>query len=142
MISEVIKNVKESYGHIPYTMKHYIAFMKTQKRVLGKYKYLFHDWDKLGMYIFLPFLGCQRIGQIHQRVQSHHPTYTIGKRKEKRFKPPFIVSWEEAIIDWECARLTKPDKPLDAHGTMEKFYPEYEEEVRPVLKRLGLWRKS
>lgn len=53
----IIDNIVGSYKHIPYTWKHYCAFMKVQKQLLGQYKTKFHDWDKLLMFIFLPFLG-------------------------------------------------------------------------------------
>ena len=33
------------------------------------------------------------------------------------------------IIDWECARYTKPDKPLNAYDTLYKIYPELEEKI-------------
>ena len=26
------------------------------------------------------------------------------------------------VIDWECARFTKPDKPLNAYETYKKYY--------------------
>ena len=44
----------------------------------------------------------------------------------------------EAIIDWECARLTKPDKPLNAWETMKKYHADKEEILIPVFKELGL----
>lgn len=36
------------------------------------------------------------------------------------------INWIETIIDWECARFTKPDKPLNARETLSKFYPMYD----------------
>nr|DAU03052.1 MAG TPA: hypothetical protein [Caudoviricetes sp.] len=42
------------------------------------------------------------------------------------------------VIDWECARYTKPDKPLNARKTLYKFYPELENKVLPVIEELGL----
>ena len=41
-------------------------------------------------------------------------------------------------IDWECARYTKPDKPLNARETLKKIYPEVTDEMLPVLEELGL----
>ena len=134
----IIYNIFESYKHIPYTWKHYLTFLATEKKIIGYYKYIFHDIDKLFMYILLPFLGKRRIGQIHQKYQKHHPIYTIGKGKIKQFKSPSSVNWEEAIIDWECAKISKPDKPLNARDTMEKFYPEYREIVEVYLRKMKL----
>lgn len=136
----IIKNIRECYEHIPYTLKHYFAFMKVQKDLLGYYKYMFHDWDKLFMFIFLPFLGDRIINQWHQKHNRHHPIYTIGKNWEERLKTEDKVDWFEAIIDWECARITKPDKPLDAYDTLMKYYPEYKYVAEPYFKMLGLWR--
>lgn len=28
----------------------------------------------------------------------------------------------QMAIDWECARITKPDKPLNARETLEKIH--------------------
>ncbi|MBR5599574.1 MAG: hypothetical protein IKW39_05990, partial [Alphaproteobacteria bacterium] len=32
------------------------------------------------------------------------------------------------------ARLTKPDKPLNAYQTLIKFYPEYQDTFLPLIK--------
>lgn len=136
----IFKNVKECYLHIPYTWNHYLAFLKVQKKYIGRAKYKFHDWDKLFLFIFFPFLGERRINQFHQRFQKHHPTYTVGKDWIKQLKSPNQVRWDEAIIDWECARITKPDKPLDAYDTLLKFYPSYIDYAKDDMKKLGLWR--
>ena len=42
------------------------------------------------------------------------------------------------IIDWECARYTKLDKPLNAYETMTKYYPQEKENIMPILKKLKL----
>lgn len=31
-MKQIIKNVRDCYNHIPYTWKHWIAFMKTEKK--------------------------------------------------------------------------------------------------------------
>jgi hypothetical protein len=48
------------------------------------------------------------------------------------------MNFEEAVIDWECARFTKKDKALNARDTMNKFYKDFENEVEPVLKQFNL----
>ena len=105
----MFENVIKSWKHIPYTLKHYIEFMKLQKKLLGRYKYKFHDLDKILMYIFLPFLGTKTIKKIHKKINRHHVIHTLYKR----------CNYEEAIIDWECARFTKPDKPETAREMNE-----------------------
>lgn len=42
------------------------------------------------------------------------------------------------VVDWECARYTKPDKLLNARDTLDKFYPELKDKVLPVIQELGL----
>ena len=46
------------------------------------------------------------------------------------------------IIDWECARYTKPDKQLNAYDTLYKFYPNLEKEILPILKEFKLDHKT
>lgn len=135
-MKQIIGNIKESWNHIPYTWKHWIAFMETEKKLLGYNSHWFHDWDKLFMYVFLPFLGKKTINNLHRQIQPHHPTY--HKDGVLYEKCPIEVDWVEAVIDWECARLTKPDKPLNARKTLEEYYPEYKEYVEPILKEFGL----
>lgn len=70
-------------------------------------------WDWIGkvlMHIFLPFLGTDKIKKIHQKYNAHHIKYT-----------KYLPNYEEAIIDWECARFTKKDKPLTARQTFERL---------------------
>lgn len=134
----LIKNVKECYAHIPYTWNHYKAFRAVEIDKLGYSKHWHHDWDKLFLYIFFPFLGKRIIKQIHQKYQKHHPTYTTGIKDVKHYKDPKKIDWKEAIIDWECAHLTKPDKSLDAYDTLYKFYPEYAAWALPVLEKFNL----
>ena len=109
----MFRNIKESYAHIPYTFKHYLAFMKLEKELIGSYKYKFHDVDKLFMYFFLPFLGTDKIKVIHKKINRHHIT------NDKSFDK---CNYDEAIIDWECARFTKPDKPENAREVTEKKF--------------------
>lgn len=42
------------------------------------------------------------------------------------------------IIDWECARYTKPDKPLNARQTLYKYYPALIDKIEPLLKEMNL----
>ena len=103
----MIDNIIDCYKHVPYTWKHYLAFLKLERSLLGYYKYKFHDLDKLFWYIFFPFLGTKRIKKIHQKFNKHHIQYN-----------KFICNYEEAVIDWECARFTKADKQRTARQTL------------------------
>lgn len=42
------------------------------------------------------------------------------------------------VIDWECAKLTKPDKQMNARETLDKLYPKLKDKVLPVIEELGL----
>jgi len=124
----MIKNILKSWDHIPYTFKHYIAFLKLQKQLLGYSKYKFHDLDKILMYLFIPFIGTKRIKKIHKKINKHH----ISDDKNKN-----QCNFEEAIIDWECSRSTKPDKPYTAREvTNNKFInsKHYPELIKQLVK--------
>lgn len=126
-------NIYRSWKHIPYTWKHYRAFVALERELTGKVKHRFHDWDKLMMYIFLPWLGTERISAIHKDHSAHHPKGSDGS-----YKPLGHIDFYEAVIDWECAAATKPDKPLNARETMERYYPELRKIVEHVLYEYGL----
>ena len=46
------------------------------------------------------------------------------------------------VLDWESARYTKPDKPLNAYDTLYKYYPEMEDNILPILKEIGIDKPS
>ena len=48
------------------------------------------------------------------------------------------TDWFAMVIDWECARLTKPNKPMGARETMERYYPGLRNNIEPILNKLGL----
>lgn len=124
----MIKNIVDCFKHISYTWKHKKAYLQIEKQLLHKNTltgYL-HDVDKLFLYIFLPFLGTSLVNKIHRVLSIHH----VNNRKRH--------DYVAMIIDWECARITKPDKPLNARDTLAKFYPQLTLEVLPIIKQLGL----
>lgn len=123
----LITNIKKSYKHIPYTFKHWKMVLKLEKKYIGYYKYPFHDLDKLFMYIFFPYLGTKVIQKIHTKFADHH------LRKYKKH-----MNFDEAILDWESARFTKPDKPLDAWDTYQKYFTEFSNELLPIFEKFNL----
>ena len=111
---------------IRYSLEHRKAFLKLEKEILGKNNirgYL-HDVDKIILYHFLP---TEFVHTCHQWWSKHH---------ERRAKTH--VDFVQMVIDWECARFTKPDKPLDAYDTLYKFYPHMEDKILPILKELNI----
>lgn len=113
-----------------YTFRHKIAFLKVEKQLLGRNTLdgWLHDVDKLFLY-FLP-IPKKWIQKIHRSLSTHH-VETLRR----------YTNWEQVVIDWECSRYTKPDKPENAYNTLYKHYPQVERQVLPVLYRLGLMEK-
>ena len=62
-----------------------------------------HDMDKMIMYLMLDQKEAQ---SIHVNTRVHHLENDLPKAYED------LV---EAVIDYECAPYTKPDKPLNAY---------------------------
>lgn len=116
--------------YIEYTYKHrkiviYLAkkYFKKNKELLEKVK--LHDLDKLFMYLFYEK---ESASDIHRDMISHH--------QNKLQKTD--LDYMEMVLDWESARYTKPDKPLNAYDTLVKYYPEMENEILPILKSIGI----
>ena len=84
-----------------------------------------HDMDK--MYLLL-FYDKKTINKFHRSVSLHHDNEL----------PKTELDYMEMVLDWESARYTKDDKPLNAYDTMVKFYPHLEENILPILKKIGL----
>lgn len=130
-IKEALRNYIVNYPkRIQYTAKHKKAFLKTEKEYLGKNTLTgyFHDLDKLIMYII--GVPKQLVHNIHVATAPHHV-------RNGKVKNPAA-----AVIDWECARFTKPDKPLNARDYYESFFVKKQNiripEIEEKLKEFGL----
>lgn len=117
---------KVDKDHMIYTWKHKMAFLKVEKQLLGHntLRGYLHDCDKLFLYLFL---DGEEVHHIHRRYSRHHI--------DKAFTESDYI---QMIIDWECGRLTKPDKPLDAYDTLYKWFEELECVILPLLIRFNL----
>lgn len=117
-----------------YTLKHKHAFLRVEHDLLGHntWRGFFHDTDKL----LLLYPAALIMGRDKKWVQAHHRANNKHhvECKKERNRNDYI----EMIIDWECARFTKPDKPLDAYDTMQKFYPELQDVILPLLREFKL----
>lgn len=114
------------FKSIEYTIKHRKAFRTVEKELYHKVSFrgYIHDLDKVVLYFLL---GKELTSKIHKNLARHH----IKRAKtEKDFK--------EMLVDWECARFTKPDKPLNAYDTLYTHYPELESKILPLLKEVNL----
>ena len=104
-----------------YWFKHWLAFQKVARQHKAwKPHPLLHDIDK-------PFLGLlfnrKKVHKIHRSYSPHHLEYK-GKK-----------DYLSMVIDWECARYTKPDKPMSAK--------EYYYHIGKTLSdedSLGIWK--
>ena len=106
-----IKDILMCYIGIKRTIIHYFYFMKTQKELIGYYKYWFHDWDKILMYLFIPFIGKSNIRKIHQKYNKHHI---------RDYKPLNKIDCLEAIIDWESSKYKSYSYSLNAWEYFKK----------------------
>lgn len=109
-----------------YTIKHKGAYLKTQREKLGRITIegLLHDCDKLFLYLLFTK---KETSKIHRSYSKHH----VGNHKREKD----IIN---ALIDWECARYTKPDKQETAREYLEFHIPQYKSYYEPFLKKLNL----
>lgn len=117
--------------YIEYTYKHrkiviYLAnkYVKENKEETMN-QIEFHDLDKLYMYLFY---NKKDVSNVHRQLSSHHNN-SIEKTD---------ADYVEMVLDWESARYTKPDKPLNAYDTLYKYYPEMKEKILPILKKFKI----
>lgn len=111
---------------IKYTLAHRKAFRKIEKQLLGHntVRGWLHDLDKVFLYMFIDY---KKVHKWHRNHMRHH---SVKARTHS--------DYVQMVIDWECARYTKPDKPLNARETLDKYYPELRDKVLPVIEELGL----
>lgn len=135
----MIKRIED----IKYVMRHRKEVQRIAKE--HGYSFPFHDFMKM---INIAIFGDKIATKIHRKFSGHHAhseTYLFAivhdscgwvypEYKTRRDIPNKI----EAAIDWESARFTKPDKPLDAYDTWKKYYSDIN--MEPTLKLLGFWK--
>lgn len=108
------------------------------------YSFPFHDFVKMiNVFIF----GDKIATKLHRKFSSHHAKMTkyfcCMVKENGCVYPEYKVERDiknkiEAAIDWESARFTKPEKPLDAYDTWKKYYSDID--MEETLKQLGFWR--
>ena len=74
------------------------------------------------------FYNKKDVSNVHRQLSSHHDN-SIEKTD---------ADYVEMVLDWESARYTKPDKPLNAYDTLYKYYPEMKEKILPILKKFKI----
>lgn len=117
--------------HAMYTFKHrrivmFLAnkYVKNNRdEILNKIE--LHDLDKLYMYMFY---DKKDVSKMHRLLSLHHDNEL----------PKTYEDYVEMVLDWESARYSKPDKPLNAYDTLYKYFPHMEDEVLPILKEFNI----
>lgn len=123
-----------NFDYLQYTYLHRKAFYYTvnklvkdesdMKEMMARFKR--HDMDKMVMYTIM---DKKDASHYHRTHQSHHVDNNLKKT---------YYDYMEMVIDWECAAITKPDKPLNAYDTLHKYYPQLEEQITPILEKFGI----
>ena len=106
---------------INYTIKHKKAFLEVEKMLLGKntLRGYFHDWEKIILKIFF---NDKTVSKLHRKYSRHH-----------ELKAKNHADFVQMVIDWECARYTEQDRPLNAREALDKFYPQLKSKVLPII---------
>lgn len=121
---------KYSADYILYTLRHKKALIMTYMELEDKIpdynsKLWYHDVDKLFMYYILG-----------DTMKSHHIHVTYARHHYGNWE--CLDDRREAVLDYECARITKSDKPLNAYETVYKFRPEAYEELKGIMEGWGI----
>ena len=118
-----------NFNDLVYTYKHRKIVMYLAKKYFNDPilldKVYEHDMDK--MYLLL-FYEKKNINKYHSIVSHHHDNEI----------PKTELDYIEMVLDWESARYTKDDKPLNAFDTLNKYYPHLKEQILPYLEKMGL----
>ena len=120
----------KNFEHIKYTFKHRKIVMLLAEKYFGNNQELLdqvkaHDLDKMYMYLFY---DKKDASNIHRDKTVHHEN-ELEKTE---------LDYIEMVLDWESARYTKPDKPLNAYDTLVNYYPQMTDVILPILKKLGI----
>ena len=120
----------KNFEHIKYTYKHRKIVMFLAQKYFGDNVLLLeqvqhHDLDKMFMYLFY---NKSDVSRVHRDLVAHHEN-DLEKSE---------LDYMEMVLDWESARYTKPDKPLNAYDTLVRFYPHMEDKILPILEGIGI----
>ena len=98
---------KSDRSSFAYWFAHWAAFQMVALNLgIWTPRYLFHDFEKPWLKLFLPYHTVQK---FHRRNNRHHIS----------FRSPERIDWVGLVIDWECCRFTKIECPLNARQTYE-----------------------
>ena len=120
--------------YIEYTYKHRLVVIYLAKKYFPNNKELLkqvelHDLDKLFLYLFF---NKKDVSKLHRDLNYHHDN-DLEKSK---------LDYIEMVLDWESARYTKDDKPLNAYDTLVNYYSNMKDEILPILKEMNIDKPS
>lgn len=124
-------------------IKNIMRHRKVVQRIAKEkgYSFPFHDFIKMiNVFIF----GDKIATKLHRRFSNHHARairlpYPVWTYDNFFYRTRDIKNKIEAAIDWESARFTKPEKPLNAYDTWVKYY--FDIDMEDTLKLLGFWKE-
>lgn len=120
---------KEERSSFEYWFAHWCAFNMTALNLRKwKFKYLFHDWYKPWLRLFMSY---DKVQQFHRSHSKHHLEYL------DIVNDPYIIDWEAMMIDWECSRFTKISSPLTAYEEYQKQLSNLTGNKRTYLYNFG-----
>lgn len=127
-----ITNKESSILHINYTLKHKLAIMALSYEFLGyiSKRIILHDTEKLVLYTMM---DSKSVSTLHRNYSIHH-----SKNLLQGGPKAAMMNRRESIFDYECARYTKPDKPLNAYETIKKYFPSDFKDQENILREFGI----
>ena len=116
------------FKKIIYTLKHNRKIVELYKKYISTkvpLRIQFHDIDKVFLYLIL---SRETVHKLHRKYSKHHIN-NLHKNE---------IHIVEMVLDWESARYTKVDKPLNAYETCKKYYPKYIDIVSYILDKYNI----
>lgn len=132
-IEEKLNNLekfdKDERSSFKYWYNHWLAYnLVAMKLRAWKFKYLFHDWYKPWLRLFMPY---EKLQKFHRKHARHHIEWLEEKIKKNgswKRTPKYLnkFDFKGAAIDWECSRYTKYAAQLTAYEEYRRIiFQEY-----------------
>ena len=129
-----------NFDYCAYTYRHRKALVYTINKIIKDEnvknimleKAKIHDMDKMVLYLFIEKSVAS---DYHRRTASHH----VNSEAEKTY-----YDYLEAVLDYECAGYTKPDKPYNVFDIINIFHDsgrfddKITEKLLNITKELGI----
>lgn len=106
------KKYENRWKKLWYIIKHKIAYLYIEIKYWHKitWRGIFHDMDKVLLILFCWDLSVEEINYFHKIRSRHH--CRASTHEDRLYQ----------IIDYECARYTKKDKPMSASQYVEYMW--------------------